>query len=103
MGWVSDVPLMGHLDQRLVAHPLSGVAVVDRITRPVDAPEHRPIRPVRVVGDRERLDALGAQRVHPVPQPFRILGVEPREGQLRQRVGVPEDHVAMKVAPVIGS
>ena len=37
---------LGHLDERLVPHPLLGVGVVDRLSGPVRAHEHRPVRTV---------------------------------------------------------
>ena len=47
----------------------------------------------------ERLDdehALGPQAVHPLPEPFRILGVEAREGNRRDLLSALEEDVAMR-------
>ena len=92
---------LGDLDQRLVADPLHGIAVVNGIPGPIYQLEYLAIAAVRVVGDRQAFDALFAQVVHPLPESFGILGVEAGEGDRRNPIAALEDHVAVEVAHVV--
>lgn len=88
---------LSDLHQRLVPHALLGVGPVDGVARPVGEREHPPVRAVRVVGDGQRVDALGALFVHPVPQQLRVVpGVQPAERDAGH-VRVAEDDVAVEV------
>ena len=88
---------LGDLHHRLVAQALGGVVGGHRRAREVDQREHLAVADVRVVGNRQRLDAAGALRVQEVPEVFRVVGIEPRERE-GQVVGTREDHVAVQVA-----
>ena len=54
------------------------------------------------MGDGERLVALSANVVHPLPKLLWILGVQSREGHARGAAAT-EDHVAVQVLRVRGS
>ena len=57
------------LDQRLIAHPVFRVGLVDRPPMQVDLGRiHATIREVGVVRDRQQLVANLALVVHPLPQ-----------------------------------
>jgi hypothetical protein len=90
------------LDERLVPHALLDVRRAERLSGPVGQREHRAVRAVRVVRNREALDAPGAKAVHPVPEVLGVLRVEPREGNGGQHLVVAEDDVAVQVAPLVG-
>ena len=78
------------------------VVVIHGVPCPIDELEHLAVRAVRVVRNREALDAPRAQPVHPVPEPLRILGVEAGEGDRGELRRVAEDHVAVEVPAVVG-
>ena len=61
------------LHHRLVAHPLHGVLRGHRRAGEVDQREHLSVADVHVVGDRQRLDAVGALRIQIVAKVFGIL------------------------------
>ena len=52
--------------------------------------------------DSHGFDALFTQVIHPVPKSLRVLTVETRKRHGGQFIGTPEDHIAVKVAAVIG-
>ena len=88
---------LGQLDQRLVAHPLFGEGVVDRAAIRVLEPEHLAVGLVHVVRDRQAVDSLLAQPVHPAPELLRLVRVDARE-RPRRGLRPREDDV-----PVVGS
>ena len=87
---------MGDLHQRLVAHALLGVGGVDRLARLVGLLEHPAVGTVGIVRNGQRVHALAAQVVKPVPEVFRVRGVQAAERDVRC-VGAGEDDVAVQV------
>ena len=87
------------LDERLVAHPLRRVVDVEGTARERLGLEHPAVRAVRVVRDRQRLDALVTQAIHPAPKVLGIRRIESAEG-LPGCCAAPEDHVPVQVAAV---
>ena len=58
---------LGDLHDGFIANTLIGIVVVHRVTGPVHQFEHLAIGTIRVMGNRQTLNALPAQRIHPVP------------------------------------
>ena len=85
-----------HLDERLIARARLGVGGVERFAGEGREPEHQTVGAVRVVRDGDRLHSRGTVALHPRPQLLGIHGVEPTEGELRDRAAA-EDDIAVQV------
>ena len=93
---------LGDLHNRLVANALIGVFIVHRVARPVHELEHLAVGAIRVVGNRQTFDALISQRIHPVPETLRVLGIQPGKRYGRQFICAAEHDVAMQVTHIVG-
>ena len=92
---------LGNLHNRLIAHALIGVSIVHWVARPVHQLEHLPVGAIRVVGNRQTFDALISQRIHPVPETLRVLGIQPGKRHGRQFVGAAKYDVTVQVADIV--
>ena len=90
---------LGDLRERLVPCPRRNVGRVELPAPSRPESEHLPVRRVRVVGDRQRVEAVRALLIHPRPQRLRVHGVDPRERDRRGGVAAKYD-VAVQVAAV---
>ena len=93
---------LGDLHQGFVSHALLGVRAVHGVARPIHQLEHLTVRAVGVVGNRQTFDALFPQPVHPIPQPFRVLGMKARKRFSRKSIAITKDYIAMEIAPIVG-
>ena len=64
------------LDERFVAIALVGIGGIKRVAIIGFEPEHLAVGHIRIVRDGDRLAAIGALRIHPVPEVFRISGIK---------------------------
>ena len=86
------------LVQRLVGVAGLVVGRVDRLAVALHQVEHEAVARIGVVRDGEQRRALGALILHPLPQDFRIVGVQRRQDHVRQVLRVAEDDDAVQVA-----
>ena len=93
---------LGDLHQGFVPHALLGVRAVHGVARPIHQLEHLTVRAVGVVGNGQAFDALLPQPVHPIPQPFRILGMKARKRFGRKSIAITKNYIAMEIAPILG-
>ena len=93
---------LGDLHNWLIANALVSVLIVHRVTCPVHQLEHLAVGAIRVVGNRQTLNTLISQCIHPVPETLRVLRIQPGKRYGRQFVGAAEDYVAMQVAHIVG-
>ena len=89
------------LDKRLIPHALVSIGGIQRVSIICFQAEHLTVGHIGVVRNGDGFIALGALLIHPVPQIFRIGGVECREGTV-WRVSLEED-IAVKVSAAKGA
>ncbi len=93
---------LGDLYDWLVANALVSVLIVHRVASPVHQLEHLAVGAIRVVGNRQAFNALPTQRIHPIPEPLRVLGIQTGKRHSGQLVRPAEHHVTVQVADIIG-
>ena len=90
-----------NLDNRFIAHTLVGIGVIHGVARPIHQLEHLAIGTIGVMGDSQTFNTLFPERIHPVPEALRVLGVQTRKRHSRQFVGAAKHNVAVQIADIV--